>query len=354
MKITAKDIQNLNSPYITMTGGSPDAEAYRPWPAEHAVRGSLVYVSTIEDLDMAVANEAGIIVCLDKIKNTENVSRNLKSHQALFTTNSISAAMALINPHFDDKKIRWPTGAHHHSGQVSPSATIGKNVTISAGVVIGDEVVIGNDCFIGPNSVIESRAVIGAGTHLHSQVFIGSRCIIGSRCEIHPNTTIGSDGFGYTQGPDGVPIKIPQLGIVVLEDNVEIGSNCAIDRATLTETRICSGTKLDNLCHIGHNCKLGKNGFFAAGFMTAGSTTVGDNFKCGGMVALADHITITDNVTLGGRTTVTKDILESGAYTGYPVQPVKEGLKTLVNITHIGELKKQMATVLKHLGIKGE
>ena len=347
MKITASDLQNLNSPLLKFIAGAPTAEAFRPWPPEQATRGSLVYVSTENDMQKALAAPAGIIIASGKL-NVESVK--LSVDQALFTTPSIPAAMALINPRFDDKGLRWPQGVHP-SAQIAPTAKIGSNVSIGPGVVIGDEVVINSDCIVGPNTVIESRAVIGAGTHLHAQVFIGTRCVIGQRCEIHPHSTIGSDGFGFFPSKQGTPQKVPQLGIVIIEDDVEVGANCAIDRGTLTATRIGSGTKMDNLVHIAHNNDIGRNCLLAAGLMVAGSSKIGDNFACGGMVAIADHVTITNNVTLGGRTTVTKDILEPGAYTGYPVEPLKDGLRTIANLAQLTNLRKQMSQVLKHLGI---
>jgi UDP-3-O-[3-hydroxymyristoyl] glucosamine N-acyltransferase len=115
-----------------------------------------------------------------------------------------------------------------------------------------------------------------------SQLGDQSPCRIGSECEVHPHASIGSDGFGYAVDPDGTPRRIAHLGNVQIGDGVEIGSNCAIDRATLTSTYIRSGTKLDNICHIAHNCDLGENGFFAAGFMMGGSIKIGRQFICGG------------------------------------------------------------------------
>ncbi|GIL16398.1 MAG: UDP-3-O-acylglucosamine N-acyltransferase [Oligoflexia bacterium] len=348
MKISAQLIKEIQSHYLEYAQGSLSATGSTPLPPECAKPGSLIYVSSPDQLKTALEIPAGIIVCLKKILKE---SIELKADQALFLTPAIPAAMALINPLFDTKKSRWPMGIHP-SAHISPSAKLGDNVTVSINCVIGDEVIIGENTFIGPNSVVEKGAQIGSSTYLHPSVFIGANCIIGNHCEIHPHTTIGSDGFGYAKDPQtGIAHKIPQLGIVVLEDHVELGANCAIDRATLTETRICSGTKLDNLVHIAHNCVLGKNGFYTAGFMTAGSSEIGANFACGGGVVVADHIKITDNVTLGGRSAVTKDVTESGAYTGYPLEPWREGLRTLANLPNVSEMRKQISEIRKHLGL---
>jgi UDP-3-O-[3-hydroxymyristoyl] glucosamine N-acyltransferase len=139
------------------------------------------------------------------------------------------------------------------------------------------------------------------------------------------------------------------LGNVCIGDGVEIGSNCAIDRATLTSTYIRSGAKLDNICHIAHNCDLGENGFYTAGFMMAGSTKIGRNFRTGGNSVVTAHLTLADDVVLAGRSTVTNDITQGGHYGGYPLQPLQEALKTLVNVGRLNKLRKELNKVLKHL-----
>jgi UDP-3-O-[3-hydroxymyristoyl] glucosamine N-acyltransferase len=145
--------------------------------------------------------------------------------------------------------------------------------------------------------------------------------------------------------------KISHLGNVKIGDAVEIGGNCAIDRATLTSTYIRSGAKLDNICHIAHNCDLGEDGFYTAGFMMGGSTKIGRNFMTGGNSVVTAHVTIADHVTLQGRSSVTNDILEPGAYGGYPLQPLKEAIKTAVSLSHLNEIRKNLYRVLKHLNL---
>jgi UDP-3-O-[3-hydroxymyristoyl] glucosamine N-acyltransferase len=196
---------------------------------------------------------------------------------------------------------------------------------------------------IGAHTVIESDACIGAGTILHPQVFVGAACQIGERCEIHPHTTIGSDGFGYAKDATGRPQKIPHLGTVRIGDEVEIGGNCAIDRATLTSTYIRSGAKLDNICHIAHNCDLGENGLYTAGFMMAGSTTIGRNFQTGGNSVVSAHLRLADDVILAGRSTVTSDVTKPGFYGGYPLQPLREALKTLVSLGKLNAMRKKLS-----------
>jgi UDP-3-O-[3-hydroxymyristoyl] glucosamine N-acyltransferase len=194
--------------------------------------------------------------------------------------------------------------------------------------------------------VVENDVRIGAGTILHAHVFVGAHCEVGEGCEIHPHTTIGSDGFGYARDA-GQHQKIPHLGVVKIGDRVEIGGNCAIDRATLTATYIRSGAKLDNICHIAHNCDLGENGLYTAGFMTAGSATIGKDFVTGGNSVIGPHLTVTDGVALAARSTVHNHVTKPGQYGGYPLQPLRESRKTLVNMGQLNEMRKELSELTK-------
>jgi len=220
--------------------------------------------------------------------------------------------------------------------------------------VIGAGASIGDGCLVGSHAVIENDATVGAGSVIHPHVFIGARCQVGQRCEIHPHTTIGGDGFGYAVDPDGKPRKISHLGNVQIGDEVEIGSNCAIDRATLSSTYIRAGAKLDNICHIAHNCDLGENGFYTAGFMMGGSTKIGRQFMTGGNSVVTAHVTIADNVSLSGRSSVTNDVPLPGHYAGYPLQPLKEAMKTAVSIGQLNEIRKNLNRVMKLLKLDHE
>lgn len=275
------------------------------------------------------------------------------STSAVFQCNSIKPAMAQILPLFD--QVSKIFGAAIHSqASVDPSVKLGKGVRIGARAVVQPGVQLGDQVAIGPGAVIEADSKIGARTQIHSNVVIGYNCEIGSDCIVHSGTVIGSDGFGFIQSAKDPQQKIPQVGNVVIGDNVELGANCAIDRGTLGSTIIGDGCKFDNLCHIAHNCKIGKHGLFAGGFFISGSSTIEDFFTCGGSVVIADHIHITHHVTLGGRSAVTKDITESGAYTGYPLEPIKEGLKTIANLRELTNIRKKLSQIMKHLGLKDD
>ena len=348
MKVTAEQLSKMDSNVLKFVSGDLSVEASKPLAPELNPVGGITLASTLERFELALKSKATIIVA---IKKAIPAKFELGSGRALFEATGLNAALALINPFFDDKLTRFPKEIHKTT-VISPSARLGKNVRIGPFAVIGDNVVISDEAIIGPHCVLEKNAKIGSKTILHAQVFIGAECEIGNNCELHPHVTIGSDGFGFQPQENKAPIKVPQIGKVILEDDVEIGGNCVIDRASLNETRICKGTKFDNLVHIAHNCKIGPNSLIAAGFMTAGSSTIGSNFSCGGGVVVSDHLEITDNVTLAGKSVATNDIKEPGAYGGYPLVPLKQAMKYLATLPHLPEMRKQLHEIKKHLGIK--
>lgn len=346
MKISANQLKSLESPHLKYVHGDLSRQALAPKPPEHWSPGHLVFVSTKDDLDKFVELKAPLIITLEKLASSVQNS----SESTLFSAPSISAALAVVLPFFDRKQERFYAGIHP-SAVIDPSAEIGENVSIGAFSYIGPKVKIGNGTMIGPQVTLELEARVGVNSILHAQVFIGAHCEVGNHCEIHPHTTIGSDGFGYVTGPDKKQYKVPQIGKVVLEDHVEIGSNCAIDRATLLETRIGQGTKFDNIVHVAHNVRFGRNNLITAGFNIAGSSVLGDNCIAAGGAGVVDHVHITDNVILGARASVTKDITEPGAYIGYPLEKMKDGLKTMASLPSLPKLRKQMLEVRKKLGL---
>jgi UDP-3-O-[3-hydroxymyristoyl] glucosamine N-acyltransferase len=199
--------------------------------------------------------------------------------------------------------------------QIGPRAVVGRarigsGTVVMAGVVVGDDVTIGGDCVFYPNATI------------YPNVRIGNRVIV------HANAVIGADGFGYAH-EDGHWLKVPQLGTTVLEDDVEIGSLSTVDRATLGVTLVRAGSKIDNLCHIAHNCSIGYDVVMAGGAMVAGSTTIGDRCSIAGQVGITGHIKITDDVRLGGGTVVLRDIDKPGDYMGHPVLEKRRFMRLL-------------------------
>jgi UDP-3-O-[3-hydroxymyristoyl] glucosamine N-acyltransferase len=216
----------------------------------------------------------------------------------------------------------------HPTAVIAPTVHIGKNTAIGPQVVIGDRCTIGDGAVLHAGVILGTKVTIGADSILHPGIVIRDSCSIGNRVIIHSNTTIGSDGFGFTPTASGQFEKVIQRGIVVIEDDVEIGANCAIDRATLGETRIRKGVKLDNLIHVAHNVVIGENTVIAAQTGISGSTKIGTNCQIGGQVGFSGHLTIADRTTIGAQSGIPKSIDHAGeTWFGYPAFPIKETLR---------------------------
>jgi UDP-3-O-[3-hydroxymyristoyl] glucosamine N-acyltransferase len=312
---------------------------------QFANESSLVFISTPQMLAQAKLGSPGGLILHERLLTTTE----LPSHIPLWSTSNIQKSMTEVLRLFDP---RPPASiVIHPLAAISPTARLGKNISIAAGVIVADGVTIEDDVVLGPNCVVEYGAYIKKGSVLQANVYVGAFCEVGQRCHISPHVVIGSDGFGYATDVNGVHTKIPQIGTVIIGDDVDIGSHCAIDRATLAATRIGSGSKLDNFCHIAHNCELGSNGIFAAGFMVAGSAIIGRNVMAGGGVQVIGHTNIADNVTLTGRAGVVSSIDKPGVYGGFPHVPQKENLRILTSLKSLPKIRKQLNLVLKHLGL---
>lgn len=237
---------------------------------------------------------------------------------------------------------------------VSPNANLGANVAIGEdvsiypGVTVGDGVKIGNRCVIHPGVVLYQSVTVDDDTIIHANVTVRERCRIGKRCVIQPGAVIGSDGFGYA--PDGSGYyPIPQIGIVVLDDDVEIGANSCIDRAALEATHIRRGTKLDNLVQIAHNCQVGEDCMIVSQVGISGSTKIGNHVTLAGQVGVAGHISIGDNVMVGAQSGVPGSLAANMGYSGSPVLPHKSWLKSMAIVGHLPELKKMVSSMEKRI-----
>jgi len=216
---------------------------------------------------------------------------------------------------------------------VHPSAVLGESVTLGEGVAVGPLAVVGDRARIGAGTVIGAGCTvgadvdIGAGVLLHPRASVLDGCRIGDRCILQSGSVVGSDGFGYATAA-GVHHKVPQVGIVVLEDDVELGANVCVDRATLGETRIGRGTKVDNLVQIAHNVRVGEGSLLVAQVGISGSTRLGHHVVMAGQSGAAGHLRIGDRVVVAAKTAVIKDVPDDGFVAGIPAQPHREWLKS--------------------------
>jgi UDP-3-O-[3-hydroxymyristoyl] glucosamine N-acyltransferase len=234
----------------------------------------------------------------------------------------------------------------HPSSIISSNAQIGKDVNISAGVIIQDGVSIGDGSSIGSNVVIETNTTIGKNCKIFSNVSLYHGITLGKNVIVHSGTSIGCDGFGYVTEND-IHEKIPQTGTVIIGDNVEIGSNCAIDRATIGNTVVGEMTKIDNLVHIAHNVKIGKGCLLTAGFAIAGSSEVGDYCTFAGQVGVAPHLKIGNRSIVAAKSGVTKSLKGNKIYAGYPAREIKEHNRRLALINEVEKLRDRFDELIQ-------
>ena len=231
---------------------------------------------------------------------------------------------------------------------VSPKATIGQNVYIGAFACIGDGAIIGDNTQIYPHVVVGDGVTIGAGSLLYPNVTIYQGCRLGNNVTIHAGSVIGADGFGFAPNQEGYE-KIPQIGIVVIEDNVEIGANTCIDRSTMGQTVIHKGVKLDNLIQVAHNCEIGENTVMSAQVGLAGSTKVGAWCMFGGQVGLAGHLTIGDKTFLGGQSGVSGNIKGNVKLIGTPAMDPAVFFKSQAVIRKLPDMYRELNQLKKEI-----
>lgn len=252
------------------------------------------------------------------------------------------AAFATLLTKYQELKTQNLSGIQTPS-YISPSTKLGENHYVAAFAHIGDHVQLGNNVKIFPNVVIGENVKIGNNVILHPGVVIYADCILGNNIIIHSGTIIGSDGFGFAPNADGSYQKVPQLGNVVIEDDVEIGSNTTIDRATIGSTIIRKGVKLDNLIQIAHNVEVGENTVIAAQVGLSGSTKLGKGVMMGGQSGSAGHLNVADGVKVAARSGITKNIEKANStVTGFPAAEHSTALRSQINLKNLPNLEKRV------------
>jgi UDP-3-O-[3-hydroxymyristoyl] glucosamine N-acyltransferase len=237
---------------------------------------------------------------------------------------------------------------------IHPTAFVSEDATVSKDAVVGPLAVVEAGAKVAANAWVEAKAyvgrnaTVGANTRLYPHVSLLDDCIVGDNCIIHSGTVIGSDGFGFTP-VDGVHVKVPQIGNVIIEDNVEIGSNVSIDRATMESTIVGEGTKIDNMVHLAHNVIVGKKCIIVGQVGISGSTVLEDYVTMAGQTGTVGHVTIGKGTTVAARGVVTNDVPANSFVSGFPVKPHSEERKIIAAMRRLPELLKKVRSLEKKL-----
>ncbi|VAX38169.1 UDP-3-O-[3-hydroxymyristoyl] glucosamine N-acyltransferase [hydrothermal vent metagenome] len=292
-----------------------------PEQIELANKNQITFIGDAKYLPLWKSSQACAAIVNEKFELESGVGR------ALIKVKNADLSMAqlleLFNP--DPPLLE---NEIHASAVVHPTVKIGKNVSIGAGCYIGKDVVLSDQVKLYPNVTVLDQTCIGAETIIWSGTVIRERCQIGKHCIFHPNVSIGADGFGYRPSLDGKGlVKIPQIGNVIIGDDVEIGSGSCVDRGKFSSTIIGDGCKIDNLVQIAHNCKLGRSCIMSGNSGLAGSVTLGDGVVIAGTVSIKDHVTIGNGAIIGGGSIVIKDVIAGKKMLGYPALEYKDTLK---------------------------
>lgn len=292
--------------------------------------GDLVFVQDEKDLDRALSSRASAVIAGEFAAHLEADKPLLLSANPRL---AFCRAGAQLHPPKAYKPGIHPTAVVDPSAKVASSATVDAHAVIESGAIIGDRAHIGAGCSIGQG------VIVGDGCDLYPRVVIYQGTTLGKRVIVHAGAVLGSDGFGFVRDEaDGRYHKFPQVGELVIGDDVEIGANCTIDRGALEKTVIGSGTKLDNLVHIGHNDIVGSNVVIAAQVGVSGSSEIGDGCVIGGQVGIGDHATIEAGTLLGGQAGVLPHKVLRGKgklYWGTPAQPLRDYLKELAAVARL-------------------
>lgn len=340
--MTLFEISTLVNGEIT---GDAGAVIERVAKIEEAGPGDITFLANLRYKKHLSSTKATAVLIARDAAFEELAQRS--SPPSLLRVDDPYVAFLQLLEHLHPAPSSLPRGIHA-TAVIAPTAILGNGVAIGAHVVIGERCVIRDDVSIYHGCVIGDEVIIGEGSTLHANISIREQCKIGKRVIIHSGTVVGSDGFGFAPESDGTYKKIPQRGIVVIEDDTEIGANCTVDRATIGETRIKRGVKLDNLIHIAHNVVIGENTVIAAQTGISGSTKIGKNCILAGQVGIAGHVEIADNVTLGAQSGVSKSLKESGkVYFGYPAKELHQALRMEVSLRHLPELVTELRELTK-------
>ena len=320
---------------LEITGGKSepaDAQVADVAPLDSAGAGQLSYCEGVKFKSALERTKASVVLVTPALA----ASAPAGTHPVICDQPGLALAK-VATALYPNAGLIWPIDKPPVHA-IAPSARVGEGTVIAPGVFIGEDVEIGDDCVLGPGVVIGRGVQIGRRARLGPHVSI-SHALIGDRCIIHAGTRIGQDGFGFVSGSSG-HFKIPQLGRVVVQDDVEIGANVAIDRGALSDTLIGEGTKIDNLVQIGHNNRLGRRTIIVAQVGISGSCEVGDYAVLGGQVGVADHLRIGAGVFVAAKAGVTRTLEGAKVFGGFPAKPVEQWRREVGALSRLAKGKR--------------
>ena len=313
--------------------GQADPELVDVAPLDRAGPQHLSFLADAKYLAYLDGAQAGAVLI------AESLTMRGSTKLPRIVVKDVHRALASLLEQFHPAPIQAP--GIHPTAVLGTGVRLGDGVSVGAYVVLGAGVVMGAGSIIGPHTVIGDGCELGTNVVVHSGVTLYSRVKVGDRSIIHSGARIGSDGYGYaTVG--GEHRKIPQVGSCILGNDVEVGANTTIDRGSIGATEIGDGVKIDNLVHIGHNCRIGSHTLIVALVGVSGSTTIGRGVMIGGQVGTKGHMRIGDNVVIAGQSGVWGDLLEPGVYSGNPARPHKDELKSQASLARLPKLMQRL------------
>lgn len=321
--------------------GNPDIEVNNVSGIEDGKPGTLAFLANPKYEKYIYDTQASIVLVNKDFKPDKEIKPTL-----IRVDNAYEAFASLLEMYQQSKPSKSGTAANT---SVHESARLGTNIYIGEFTVVSENASIGDNVKLYPQVYVGSNVSIGEGTILYAGVKIYEGCTIGKNCIIHSGAVIGADGFGFAPGENNEYKKIPQIGNVVLEDNVEIGANTTVDRATMGSTIIRKGVKLDNLIQIAHNVEVGENTVMAAQSGIAGSTKIGKNNMLAAQVGIIGHLKIGDNVKIGGQSGVIKDAADGEVLQGSPPMKARDYFRAYTIFTRLPELYRKIYELEKEI-----
>lgn len=338
MKFTASEIANMINGKVD---GNPEIFVHKLSKIEQGEAGSITFLGNPKYTQYIYSTKASVVIVADDFAPEQSISCTL-----IRVENPYNAFAIMLEAY---NQIKQNKSGISKSAFISESATIGENCYIAEFVSIGENVVVGDNVKIYPTSVIGDNVTIGSGSVLYAGAKIYSDCTIGQACTLHAGVVIGADGFGFAPQSDNQYQKVAQIGNVIIEDNVEIGANTTIDRATLGSTIIRKGAKIDNLIQIAHNVEIGENTVIAAQSGVAGSAKIGRNCMIGGQVGIIGHLEIGDNVKIAAQSGISTTVPENTIIMGSPAFDISAYRKSYVHFRNLPKLANRLSDLEKEI-----